>query len=205
MSNLNQKQLMEMLHKLKLAAEKSKKIKEYENNTSINQYCLDLRKEGIDLSEEMIVNKYNELKNYVKVNDYFYYKDETIWRKIDSRSKMEFNSDSLLYFINKVIENHFDTKTLLDPYYIEKSMDYIESYPKEKIQDEIMSIVERLIDYAKREHITKLDDIVDCYDVNEFMKYYIKKCHNRNLKFKALIQRYYNTFEDSDTTIYKIK
>lgn len=52
MSNLNQKQLMEILHNLKLAAEKSKKIKEYENNTSINQYCLDLRKEGINYQKK---------------------------------------------------------------------------------------------------------------------------------------------------------
>lgn len=205
MNDFKQKQLLGMMQNLKLAAEKAKEFREYENNTSIDQYCLDLQKEGIELSEEMIVNKYNELKNFVKVNDYFYDKDETIWQKIENRRNLKFNSDSLIFFINKVIEKHFDTKTLLDPYYIENSMDYIEICPKEKIQEEIMNIIERLIDYANREHITKLDCLVDYYDVNEFMKYYIKRCHNRNRKFKVLIQRYYSTFEDADKSMYKIK
>lgn len=68
-----------------------------------------------------------------------------------------------------------------------------------------MCALQRLILYAKKNYITKLDGIVDGIDVNEFMRYYIKRCYHRDLKFKELMKSFYETFEDADRSIYKIK
>ena len=43
------------------------------------------------------------------------------------------------------------------------------------------------------------------YDVNVILKDEIRRCHQRDAHFKKVLQSYYDTFEDADHSIYKIK
>lgn len=73
-------------------------------------------------------------------------------------------------------------KTVTEMYYIETAC------PKDKIQTEVMIVIQRLIGYANKKNITQLEGI-------------IKKYHNRNGKFKELMKKYYDSFENTDTSI----
>ena len=201
-----QKQIQEMLVNIKNGIETQQKNRSYEENTSVEQYCLDLQELGIDFTEQMVLDKYKELENFNSVLDYFYYKDQMKWKLIDTKGKANFNSDSQMYFMLKIIEKHYDIKKVLDPFFIDETMYYIETdCPEEKIQEEIMNVMERLIAYANKNDITEVCGIVENYDVNEYLKYYIQDCHNCDCKFKELVQKYYDTFEDADKSIYRIK
>lgn len=206
MDSISQKTLQQMMNNLKDAAEMRKRHREYEEKTSIAQYCMDLQKLGIDFTEEAVVKKYKQLEDFSEVLDYFYYKDEFKWKAIDSKRNTSFNSDSQYDYVKRIVEKHFDTKKVSDPFFIDDAMHYIEKEcPKEKIQDEVLLVIERLINYANKKQINTLKDISEYYDINLFMKFYIKKCHNRNTAFKELMKKFYDTFEDADRSIYKIK
>ena len=89
----------------------------YQKNTSIKQFLKDLQKEGIEISEKEVVEKYKELEIYKEVSDYFYNKHRREIEILD-RKRIDFNSDILYFFISEIIKNNFDTKTNLDIYYI---------------------------------------------------------------------------------------
>ena len=68
-----------------------------------------------------------------------------------------------------------------------------------------MAVISLIIECAKIKNTRFIDDIVDCYDCDEYFRFHIKKCHNRDHKFKALMKAFYDAFDDIDQTIYKIK
>ena len=110
---------------------------EYQKNTSIKQFLKDLQKEGIEIYEKEVVEKYKELETYKKVSDYFYNKHKREIEILD-RKRIDFNSDTLYFFISEFIKNNFDTKTNLDIYYITDQFYDVGEYPKEAIQGELM-------------------------------------------------------------------
>ena len=111
---------------------------------------------------------------------------EMKWRDLDNQHIM-INSDALLNLIHKILEKHFDTETVCDSYYIIKRIDDLEETPKQLIPDKVLGIIDSVVEYGQRNHIQQVDDVLEEYDFNEVLKYYIKKCHNRDAHFKHVI------------------
>ena len=176
----------------------------YYKNVSIEELFIEIEKINIHLTEQDIIDKYKEYMDTKKVDDYFYERDRVKWRHLDNQHTI-INSDALLYLIHKIVEKHFDTETVCDPYYIMNRIDDLEETPKQLMQDKVLGIIDSVVEYGQRNHIQQVDGILEEYDFNELLKYYIKKCHNRDAHFKQVIKRYYDTFEDADHTLYKLK
>lgn len=176
----------------------------YYKNVSIEELFIEIEKINIHLTEQDIIDKYKEYMDTKKVDDYFYERDRMKWRHLDNQHTI-INSDALLYLIHKIVEKHFDTETVCDPYYIMNRIDDLEETPKQLMQDKVLGIIDSVAEYGQRNHIQQVDGVLEGYDFNEVLKYYLKKCHNRDTRFKQVIKRYYDTFEDADHTIYKLK
>ena len=109
-------------------------------------------------------------------------------------------------FYKKLLKSKYDISTLPDIDFIEDSMFYVEAdCPKEQVQNEVMSILKRVILSSEKYNIRTLNGLFDEHDFNEFMRFYIKKCHNRDRNFNELMKQYYESFDDADKKIYRIK
>lgn len=203
---INEKEMLMMLQdKMLKAAYFMKQRKEYLNNSSFEQMLTDLNERGIIIKENEVVEKYKELRCLEDVDDYFYHKYEVVWNRVDNQ-KQVINSDIQLECFIKIIKKHFDYNNLPDSWFIQDRMQYIEDQcPKEKIQKEIMSVIMQIIECGKIKNTRSISDIVDFYDCDEYFRFFIKKCHNRDQKFKALMKNFYDAFDDIDQSIYKIK
>ncbi|MCD7949471.1 MAG: hypothetical protein LUG12_04300 [Erysipelotrichaceae bacterium] len=180
------------------------KRKKYEEETSIEQYCLDLKKRGIDFSEEAVLSLYEMVQDVQTLWDYFYQKDERKWMNIDDQPHLSFNSDSLFTYIKRIVEKHYNIFDSMDIYYITQNMLDLENCPKKEFQQTFTHHLIILTNYANIHDIHKLSILIPDYDMNEIIKDYIKRCHNRNYQFKEMMKRFYATFHDADTSIYKV-
>ena len=203
---VNENEMIMMLQKQMLkATDFMIERKAYLRNSSLEKMLADLNERGIYLTEKEVVEKYKELRCLEDVDNYFYHKYELTWKRIDSQKQI-INSDIQLECNIKIIKKYFDYNNLPDSWFIQDRMQYIEDKcPKEKIQDEIMAVISQIIECAKIKNTRLISKIIDFYDCNEYFRFYIKKCHNRDHKFKALMKDFYDAFDDIDQTIYKIK
>lgn len=174
--------------------------------TSASQYLKDLEVRNIFITENEILAKYQGAKGYRDVCKYFYELIKEQWKPLDAKKDDIFNPDLFEYYVKKIIEKHYDIKTLPDISYIEDSMLYVdEECPNEDIHEEFVSIVNRVIACGKKHKIRLLKDLFEYDDFNCFMKNHIKKCHRHNKDFKTLMKAYYDAFDDADQSIYHLK
>ncbi len=180
------------------------KHKKYEEETSIEQYCMDLKKRGIDFSEEAVLSLYEMVQDVQTLWDYYYQKDERKWMNIDDQPHLPFNSDSLFTYIKRIVEKHYNIYDSMDIYYIKQNFIGLENCPKKDFQQTFMHHLIILSNYANIHDIHELSALIPDVDMNEYIKHYVKQCHNRNYQFKKVMKIFYATFNDADTTIYKI-
>ena len=198
-----QKQFM---RKLEEFSQRQKTYRNYIETTSIEQFLSDLAETGFCLTEEELLKKYEEIGRYAHATDYFYNVYQLEWDRIDDKRNLPFNSDSFMPFYKKLLKSKYDISTLPDIDFIEDSMFYVEAdCPKEQVQNEVMSILKRVILSSEKYNIRTLNGLFDDHDFNEFMRFYIKKCHNRDRNFNELMKQYYESFDDADKKIYRIK
>ncbi len=204
MMNLRKNNNLSMLIEMQKSLINLKETITYYKNISIDDLLRELSKNNINLNEQEILIKYEEYMNIEDTDDYFYQKDMKIWNKLDNK-KMKLNSDALTWLIRKVVEKHYDVETLCDPYYILDRIGSLENIPKKHVQEKILGIIMSLVEYGKRRNIHSIYEVLEEYDINAILKEEIRKCHQRDAHFKEVIQNYYDTFEDADHSIYKIK
>lgn len=84
-------------------------------------------------------------------------------------------------------------------------MDDLEDTPKNIIQDKVLGIINSIVEYRQRNDVHSTNEVFYDYDMNQALKDYIRKCHNRDRYFKQVIKSYYDTYEDADRTIYTLK
>lgn len=195
---------LEMLLKIQKAFESLKETMTYYENISIDDLILELSKHGIILSEQEILDKYQEYFNSKDVDDYFYERDLELWDRLENK-KGFLSSDALTWLIRKIIEKNYDVETLCDPYFIMNRIDALDNVSKKQYQEKVLGIIESLVEYAKKRNIYKIEGMLEMYDVNVILKDEIRRCHQRDAHFKKVLQSYYDTFEDADHSIYKIK
>ncbi|MCD7808493.1 MAG: hypothetical protein LUH02_04060 [Erysipelotrichaceae bacterium] len=180
------------------------KHKKYEEETSIEQYSLDLKKRGIDFTEENVLALYEKMQDVQALWAYYYQKDERKWMNIDDQPHLPFNSDSLFTYIKRIVEKHYNIFDSMDIYYITQNMIDLVDCPKKDFQQTFMHHLIILTNYANIYDIHELSILIPDFDMNILMKQYIKRCHNRNNDFKEMMKRFYATFNDADRSIYKV-
>lgn len=196
--------LQEMKENLQKAAIFHQRQREYFDTHSIEQMLDDLEKYDICLTEKDILEKYKQYEDANKTIS-FYFKEYTRqWDVIDNKKEF-FCSDIMIKLVDRIVRKNCDIEKLSDPSYIADRMDCIDDLPKNQIQDKIMGIIISIIECAKRNHISHLEGLLEEYDINEFLLYYIKKCHNRDRYFQNIMKEFYETFDDADPRIYKVK
>ena len=205
MMQLDKSTLEMMKNNLKTEFEYQMRKHQYMKEAPIEQILSELKEQGITLTEDDIITKYNELKDIEQVDNGFYKKFQRQWDNIERKGNW-YDSDVQFSLVKRVIEKHFDTRLLADSWFIEDHMQYIENEcPQDQIQQEYMQLIKQLIECAQFKNTHTLRDIIKYYDINEFLKYYIKRCHNRNSEFKSLMKKFYESFDDADQSMYKIK
>lgn len=202
--NLTQKEKLEIFLKMQDGFANLNNQRSYYENISIDDLLKEIEKRHIHITEKEVTQKYMECMDSKKTNDYFYKRDLLKWDKLD-REKDILNSDALYYLIEKIVEKNYDIEAVCDPYYIADRIDNLEFVPKNQAQEKILGIIMSLVEYAKRNNLHLVDGIIEAYDINLILKDEIKRCHQRDASFKKVIQSYYDTFEDADRSIYKLK
>ena len=76
---------LEMLLKIQKVFESLKETMNYYENISIDDLILELSKHGIILSEQEILDKYQEYFNSKDVDDYFYERDLELWNRLENK------------------------------------------------------------------------------------------------------------------------
>ena len=140
----------------------------------------------------------------IRNSNYFYERDMIKWDRLDNKGKI-LNSDALYYLIDKIVVSHYDTEKLCDPHYILMRMEYLEDTPKNIIQDKVLGIINSIVEYGQRNDVHSINEVFYDYDMNQALKDYIRKYHNRERYFKQVIKSYYDTYEAADRTIYTLK
>ncbi|UTY39283.1 hypothetical protein NMU03_00130 [Allocoprobacillus halotolerans] len=202
--NISKQEELEMLLKMQEGFAQLTNRLGYFEEISIDDLLKEIAKNAIHLTEQEILEKYKECINIEKTDDYFYEKDLLKWEGLDNKKNM-INSDALFYLIDKIVIKNFDIDTLSDPFYITRRIDALNHVPKNQAQEKILGIIMSIVEYAKRYDIHSVANILEMYDVNLVLKDEIRRCHQRDAHFKKVIQSYYDTFEDADRSIYKIK
>ena len=100
---------LEMLLKIQKAFESLKETMTYYENISIDDLILELSKHGIILSEQEILDKYQEYFNSKDVDDYFYERDLELWDRLENK-KGFLSSDALTWLIRKIIEKNYNVE-----------------------------------------------------------------------------------------------
>lgn len=80
---------LEMLLKIQKAFESLKETMNYYENISIDDLILELSKHGIILSEQEILDKYQEYFNSKDVDDYFYERDLELWDCLENKGNLK--------------------------------------------------------------------------------------------------------------------
>lgn len=167
---------LEMLLKIQKAFESLKETMTYYENISIDDLILELSKHGIILSEQEILDKYQEYFNSKDVDDYFYERDLELWDCLENK-KGFLSSDALTWLIRKIIEKNYDVETLCDSYFIMNRIDALDNVSKKQYQEKVLGIIESLVEYAKKRNIYKIEGMLEMYDVNVILKDEIRRCH----------------------------
>lgn len=202
--NISKQDRLEMLLNMQEGFAQLTNRLSYFEEISIDDLLKEISKNGIHLTEKEILEKYKECISLEKTDDYFYEKDLAKWKGLDNKKNM-INSDALFYLIDKIVIKNFDIDTLSDPFYISRRIDELNYVPKNQAQEKILGVIMSIVEYAKRYDIHSVANILEMYDVNLVLKDEIRRCHQRDAHFKKVIQSYYDTFEDADRSIYKIK
>lgn len=195
---------MQMLKQMQEGLNRMKESISFYENISIKELLNEIAKNEIYITEEDILSQYETCFDSEKVNDYFYERDMMKWDRLDDEGKI-LNSDALYYLIDKIIVSHYDTEQLCDPHYILMRMNHLKDTPKNIIQDKVLGIITSIVEYGQFNNVHYINEVFYEYDMNQALKEYIRKCHNRDSYFKQVIKSYYDTYEDADRTIYKLK
>lgn len=175
-----------MLLELQKAFESLKATMNYYDNISIDDLILELSKHGMILSEQEIFDKYQEYFNSKDVDDYFYERDYVLWNRLENK-KGFLSSDALTWLIHKIIEKNYDVETLCNPYFIMNRIDDLDNAPKKQVQEKVLGIIESLVEYAKKRNVSKIEGMLERYDVNIILKDEIRRCHQRDAHFKKVL------------------
>lgn len=202
--NLSKQEEMMMLRELHDNMALFQRRYDYYENSSLEQLLNDVNELGIHMTVDDIACEYSKCFDTYDVACYFYDRDESLWDEIENPKQL-INSDILGFIVSKYVSQNYDTEIIPDFYFIDKRMEIIDSWPKNMIQDKVLGIMTSIVEHGKLKQCRSLDEIFEMTDVNEFFKYYIKKCHNRDMHFKEVMKSYYDAFDDADRSIYKLK
>lgn len=192
---------MDNIHLLKLA-EFDMKMKWIRNSTS--EVLIEFLKTiNMDISEKQIIKSYEKLQNIDRVLDYLLDSNRLILNTFDDE-QYYLISEAFFTLIHQTIMKNYDIETLNDAFYFEIRIVKLQEVPKKQKQEKILGIIRSTVEYAKSNNLSRLKDVYDVIDFNNFLCDSIKFCYNRDKYFKQVIKELYDTFEDVDRSIYKI-
>ena len=155
-----------------------------------------LNEAGVDLSLEKILADYEENQDAQELCDRY----NAQYGELLSRPQKEdwVNEDLIDRLVMRIISQYHTAAETGDLFLINKMIGDLESETIPMDQPVIEDFYKALILHAKKNDISRLDQVGDYYDVSYCAKTFIKFCHNRNLAFRTLIKDFFRTFEDAD-------